>query len=76
MVKIKIGDVEATIENYEWSSKDKRLEKMLNARLDPDGPSGADPYPDLTAAQEAVDSLGGEIVKYDKPPDYPEDMVF
>jgi len=76
MVKVRIGDTEATIKNYEWSSKDKRFERMLNAILDPLGPSGADPYPDLTAAQETIDSLGGEIVEYDKQPDYPKDTVF
>lgn len=75
MVKIKIGDVEATIENYKWTSKDKRLENLLNTKLDPLGPSGADPYPDLTAARQVVDWLGGEIVEYDKPPDYSQDRV-
>lgn len=76
MVKIKIGDTEATIENYEWSCKDKLLRQVLNGMLDPLGPSGADPYPDLTAAREAVAKLGGEIVEYDEQPDYPKDTVF
>jgi len=76
VVKIKIGDTEAAIKNYEWSSKDKKLAKMLNAMLDPLGPSGADPYPDLTAARQAVERLGGEVVEYDKPTDYPKDTVF
>lgn len=76
MVKIEIGGIEATIENYEWTSKNKKLESLLNTMLDPLGPSGADPYPDLTAAQAAVDRLGGRVVEYDKPTDYPKGTVF
>jgi len=76
MVKVKIGGIRAAIKDYEWLSKDKKLAKMLNAMLDPLGPSGADPYPDLMAARQAMERLGGEIVEYDKPTDYPGDMVF
>jgi len=76
MVKIVVGDTEATIDGYKWSSKDKKLAELLNVMLDPLGPSGADPYPGLTAAQEAVDKLGGEVVEYDKPTDYPKGTVF
>lgn len=69
MVKIELAGVMAIIENYEWASDNKHLQDALNAMLDPLGPSGADPYPDLTAATEAMEKLGGEVVEYDEPKD-------
>lgn len=67
-----MSDVEATIDGYEWTSDNQALEDLLNAMLDPLGPSGADPNPSLTAAQEAVKRLGGEVVRFDKPEFDPE----
>ena len=55
-------------EGYEWQSDDKSLKKLLNALLDEDGPSGADPHPAGTAAQIAVDRFGGEIIQDNSPP--------
>lgn len=69
MVKVEIAGITATIENYEWKSDNKSLEGALNSMLDPYGPSGSDPYPDLTAATEAMERLGGEVVEYDEPKD-------
>lgn len=67
-----IGGERATIDGYEWTSDNQALEDLLNAMLDPLGPSGADPNPSLTAAQEAVKRLGGEVVRFDKPKFDPE----
>lgn len=69
MVKVQVGGIIATIKNYKWTSDNKHLEGALNAMLDPYGPSGSDPYPDLTAATEAVERLGGKVMEYDKPKD-------
>jgi len=63
---IRIENVEATISEYVWSCEDATLKAVLNGLLDPLGPSGADPAPDLHAAQAAVEALGGEVVSYDE----------
>ena len=60
--------VTAVIDGYQWRARDLHVAKMLNALLDPDGPSGADPDPDRTAAQAAIDKLGGKIIQADDPP--------
>ena len=52
----------ATIDGYEWTGDNAQLVDLLNSMLAPYGPSGADPNPDMTAAQAAIDSIGGEIV--------------
>lgn len=69
MVKVELVGITAAIENYEWISDNKHLQGALNAMLDPYGPSGADPYPDLTAATEAMEKLGGKVIEYDEPKD-------
>ncbi len=66
MVKVNIGGDVAEIEGYEWTGDNDALVDLLNAMLDSAGPSGADPNPDLTAAQNAIDRLGGEIVHADE----------
>ena len=75
MVTIEIAGIRATIKDLDWTSKDKSVEKVLNSLLSPWGPSGADPYPDLTAAQEAVDKFKGKIIEYDELPDGPVGLV-
>lgn len=67
-----IGGEKATIDGYEWTSDNQALEDLLNAMLDPLGPSGADPNPSLTAARSAVDRFSGEVVIFDKPEFDPE----
>jgi hypothetical protein len=71
--------IEATIEGYTWRSDDPLLEALLNSYLDVDGPSGSDPFPDLTAATEAVKRLGAgaKIVQQDPlPPPTDPNVVF
>jgi hypothetical protein len=48
-----------------WHSEDRELEEMLEALRETHEWIGADPNPALTLAQEAVDLLGGELVRYD-----------
>lgn len=56
----------ATIKDYHWSCESKSLETLLNAKLSAHGPSGADPHPDLTAAQQAANDLGGQVIRNGK----------
>ncbi len=65
---VRFGGIDATISGYVWSSEDESLAGMLNAMLPAGGPSGADPNPDGTAAQEAVRILRGELVSVDSLP--------
>lgn len=68
MVKIKSGDDTYQISNYQWTGTNDVMVAFLNSRLSIWGPSGADPSPDYTAAQDALQFIGGEIVEYDEPP--------
>jgi len=63
---IEVNGIRATINGYQWTSSNKDLEQTLNLMLDPYGPSGADPNPDATAAQAAIDKLGGKLIRFDK----------
>lgn len=65
---IKIGSFTATIDNYKWTSDNKEFAAMLTTLLPALGPSGSDPNPDHTAAVEAVNLLGGEVVSFDQLP--------
>lgn len=64
-VTIQVGRQFAAIDNYQWESSNKVLEKALNSLLNKNGPSPSDPYPDHTAAINAVKVIGGKIVKVD-----------
>lgn len=52
----------ATLRNWNWTSSKPEIADMLNAMLDPDGPSGSDPQPAITEAHRIVEKLGGEVV--------------
>lgn len=60
-VKIRLGANRAYIQDYHWFSPNKAMESALNSMLDPNGPSGSDPYPDKTAADAVVAQLGATI---------------
>ena len=64
---VSIWEVKAKIDGYVWSSDDASFADLLNALLDPLGPSGSDPAPDYHAALAAVEMLGGEVTDYDLP---------
>jgi hypothetical protein len=56
-------------EAYLWVSEtDPDTAALLTDMLNPAGPSGADPDPEFTIAQEALTFLGGgEVVSYERP---------
>jgi hypothetical protein len=62
---VEIDGQTATIEENKWTG-DEMLVSLLNAFLDPAGPSGSDPNPDWTSANEAIKRFGGKILKYDR----------
>lgn len=79
-IRTNTGD-EATISGWEWVSKKASLEIKLSSFLSPYGPSGSDPYPDLTAARNAIAELkkAGIIAKITDegtPPKYVKNMVY
>jgi len=58
-----------------WECSDSVMRKLLNSMVDPDGPSGADPNPPLTVADQVIAVLGGKIVSFDEEP-YDPDVVY
>ncbi len=67
---IEVEGTKATVDGYKWTSEDEDLQRFLTLQLDPTGPSGADPNPDLHAAQNAVEVLGSgaRLLDYEKMP--------
>ena len=63
--RIRLLGMEAIIQDRKWVAENRELQSLLSSLLIPLGPSGADPNPDLTAAQEAMRILGGDVVNYD-----------
>jgi len=63
---VRFGGVEATIDGWRWRCPWAALERLLNAMLDPEGPAGGDPAPDVHAAERAAEVLGGELVQADE----------
>jgi len=55
----------ATITDYEWRADNPAVANLLNSLLDPAGPSGADPNPDLTTAQEIAIRFNGEVLDFE-----------
>ena len=72
---IKVGVFEATLDGWEWAEGDAWFVDRLNAMLDPEGPSGSDPAPDLHEAQRVAKELGGQVIRFDKP-EYVEGTVY
>lgn len=67
-----VGD-RFTIDGWKWTGPRPALVDFLNAMLDPEGPSGADPAPDVHEAERALEVLGvGELVEFDVPEYDPE----
>ena len=75
-VTARIAGVTVTISGYKWSGGDAILVRLLNVMLNPYGPSGADPYPDFTAAAQAVDEFNGEIIDAGERPEYVEGRLY
>ena len=75
MIKVIVAGTNASVEHYLWSCENKVIEKYLNAVRDPLGPSGADPYPDLSLAEDAVKRLGGEVLEFEEQ-EYVEGRIY
>jgi hypothetical protein len=67
-VIIQVGQSTATVKNREWTSKDKELLRRLVGLLARYTSTGADPWPDWTIANQAVDELGGKVIGQTDPP--------
>lgn len=64
---VEILNKKYTITDYKWSGPEKAIVDMLTSFLKPNGPSGSDPNPDATAAQNVVDELAiTRMVRFDK----------
>ena len=74
-VTVEIFHTTATIHGYRWTCADPTFEALLNSMLHPLGPSGADPDPDRTAAQAAIDEWGGQIISADELP-YDPNVIY
>ena len=72
---IKVGAFEAILDGWEWTGDDAWFVDKLNSMLDPEGPSGSDPAPDLHEARRTAKELGGQVVRFDKP-EYVKDTVY
>ncbi len=66
----------ATIEMMEWTSESAILQKTLTDMLPEFGPSGADPWPDMTQAMLAIDKYGGEVIEATGQPEYVPGRVY
>ena len=75
MVKIKTMGNEAIAQNGAWQSKDKLTQAMLRSLIPWHGVSPSDPNPNLTAAQKAIETFGGEILHAD-PVEYVEGRIY
>lgn len=76
MVIVQILNDQARIQNGQWKSSNRILEKNLQVFSDMSKVYTSDPYPDLTLAKQAVERLGGEIIKQDPKPEAPEGVIF
>lgn len=72
---IRIGDIEATLEEWQWTSGSDLWVEVLNGMLDPDGPSGSDPAPNFHEAQRVAGILGTDVTDYELP-EYVEGRVY
>jgi len=69
---IELAGMTATIEGWEWTGEDGRFVALLNAMLDPDGPSGGDPAPNTHEARRVAELLGGKVIAFELPEYDPE----
>jgi hypothetical protein len=63
---IRINGTKAVYSDHHWSSENASLANLLNSMLDPYGVSPSDPNPAASAAEQAVATLGGEILSVDE----------
>lgn len=72
---IRTSQGEATIDGWKWTSDNKALAVLLNAELDPAGPSGSDPDPCGNEAARMAEKFGGVVIRRDEVP-YDPDAVY
>lgn len=89
MIKLLIDETEAKIEDGEWTTENPLLAQLLNYWTDIeiktavilDSPfsslySPANPWPDMTIAQEAAKAWNGTIIDEGEPPEYEQDRLY
>lgn len=55
---LNINGTAATVQNGRWACANPTYLKLLNTTVDPLGPGGDDPHPDLTLAKKAATLFG------------------
>ncbi len=80
MITMEVGGITATYRDGAWSSKAQDADAVidtLNAMMhEQPGPSGADPYPALTLAQDIARALHGRITDEGKPPAFDPKVIY
>lgn len=75
MVIVEIGGHRATIVGRMWTCDSETLRGILQSDADITELPAADPFPDLTIAQAAVETYGGRIVEQ-KPPAMEDGVIY
>ena len=69
---IELAGMRATIKGWSWTGTDGQFVTLLNAMLDPYGPSGGDPAPNTHEARRVAELLGGKVIAFELPEYDPE----
>ena len=72
---IELAGMQATIDGWNWTGEDERFIALLNAMMDPGGPSGADPAPNTHEARRMAELLGGKVLEFELP-EYDREAVY
>lgn len=75
MVKVEIGGVSATLRGSEWASEDAQTVDFLTELLPLVTITGADPWPEMTIAKDAVSKIGGTITD-SLPPEFVSGRIY
>lgn len=70
---INVHGIIATVSDGVWDCREESIRETLMLTMEPI--AGDDPDPDLTAANRAVELLGGSVTENDPPP-YVKDRVY
>lgn len=75
MIIVEIGGHRATIVGGRWGCESEAIRAILQSDADITELPAADPFPDLTIAQAAVETYGGRIVEQ-KPPAMEDGVIY